>query len=187
MGASETNPEIGNEKDEADRSYRQVLQLRTGCQVALWAGIVFFSALVVAAPRFSTLLVRLFNDPFAGQKAYQAVEPLYLMTGSLLIVWALIELLLVVRRLPSKVISVACASGIRRSAIAFLLIAVLELIRSFSYPTLQTAIIALVSVLLCILGLALAAWVRWQAHASIVASVGERQAASHRLRGGSER
>lgn len=173
------DPGRDSEVRAASASYAHVLQFRTGCQAALWTGIALFSLLIVAAPRFTTLLLHLFNDPFAADKAYVTAAPVYLMVCSLLVVWLLVELLLVVRRLPSDVISLESAAGLARGAGALGGLAVAGLVRVIAYPTLDAAIGTVAAALATVLLLCLAAWVRWQAHASTAKAISSRQQQSH--------
>lgn len=163
----------------ASASYKRLFRFKKCCEAALWAGIAVFSVLILAAPRFMTLLLHVFNDPFVRSRAYCAVAPVFFMIGCLLLVRVLVELLLVVRRLPSKVVSLESATGLDRGAGALLALAVLEIIRVCFYPMLVAAICAVCAVLVAIAGFTLAAWIRWQAQAQTAAAISNLPPRSH--------
>lgn len=175
-----SDPGYDEQVEGAGRAFTRLAQFKKGCEAALWAGIALFSLLIVAAPRFSTLLLHLFNDPFAADRSYTAAAPVFLMVCSLLLVWLFVELLLVVRRLPDRVISQECASGLRRGAVALLALAVLQIIRVIAFPVIDAAVGAVLAVIAAVLGLCLSTWVGWQAHARTAAAITARGAASHR-------
>ena len=163
----------------AARSYRRLLLSKKAVEAALWVGIAVLAVIIVVAPRFSTLLIHIFNDPFASSKAYTQIAPLFLMVMALIGVWILSELMRIARRLPAKVISVETSRGLVRVAVLSLVCAIFQLIRMIAYPTLDAAISAIIGVIAAVVIATIGAWIGWKAHAQTVAHIAVLPAKSH--------
>lgn len=134
-------------EDRADDSLRGVRTWLVVAHVVLWVAIACCVLVVFAIPRFSTVMLRTFHDPYLRVGVYPQLEPVLLAVVAALFSWVLVELELVLHTLPERLVSLRNASAFTRMGWATIGIAVLFLIRSLSFPQLEATVLCVACVL----------------------------------------
>lgn len=128
-------------RDRADAAESHISPLLIIGHICAWVGMVVCALLVIFAPHFSPVMLRIFHDGYGHVGFYTATQPVFLIVTALLALWIFAEIEVFLRSLPSQLVSTKSASSLQRIGWVSIVQSVIFLIRSIAYPQLESFVL----------------------------------------------